>query len=647
MFRTLLIKEWKEKALIALFGLGLMAVLLAAFLIFGDSRDLRELIPAGFLIIFFPFIGLILGAGAFESEFRNGAWAYLLSRPVRKETIWLAKLTALLSILAGFWLVFIGLMAVVPGLGQVVAGYKFPDILEAGLEFFPLILLSSVLYFSVAFSLSILSEKQLSLVFGSLFLGFALQGLLSYFAFQAEGRDLLSRAGLFPWIDAFKLALVLSSLAFLGASLLSFRKADFSQPKKKAASLAKYSLLFLALAWLLSAAWPAVRPGPKEEINSGIEVMGGEAFFSTTRGLYRYDSALDKLKRIARWISNYSDFVIGGGKVLYSAGTRTGEGPPLRVMNADGSGKTLLEGGEQNIPPINLFYQGFKFSPDGKTAVIVAQDLEGTSFTTYKKSLWSIRTDGTGSKKLPPLESALAGGKKEYSWLGINAWLSSSDRLLLMSRPQEAPVGVWTYNLATGAQARLFEGPRLGHCSVSPSIDVALIVHEPEIKGPIELSFLDLASGGVVPVMTVDSAPGSIWFSVMEIVWNRKGDRAAFLVQNSPGVFTPAIYVLPERRVIMPEDVKLEGPPTLRPSLVWIGDEKLMVGIPKERSVRILGPGLAGEKTISVPDFIDERFALYTAGDAVLLQDFGNDPSWRPASIWRLDLKTEKWKKIW
>jgi ABC-type transport system involved in multi-copper enzyme maturation permease subunit len=145
MFKTLLIKEWKDKALLTAFGLGIMGLMLASFLLFGNDQDLRELIPATFLIFFFPVIGAMLGAGAFESEFRDGAWTYLLSRPVRKETIWSAKLAALLSILAGFWLVFIGLMAVVPGLGDVIAGFNLPKIVGSGLSLFPLILLSLLL----------------------------------------------------------------------------------------------------------------------------------------------------------------------------------------------------------------------------------------------------------------------------------------------------------------------------------------------------------------------------------------------------------------------------------------------------------------------------------------------------------------------
>ena len=644
MFKTLVIKEWKEKALIAVFGLGVMVIFLAAFLIFGDKQDLRELIPATFLIFFFPFIGVMLGAGAFEPEFRNGSWAYLLSRPVRKETIWLAKLTALLSIMAGFWLVFIGLMAVVPGLGEVVRGFRFPEILDAGLEVFPLILLSSVFYFSVAFSLSILSERQLSLVFGSFFLGFVVQALLSYFAFLAQGRGLLSNVGSFLWLDAYNLALVLSGLAFLGASLITFRKADFSQPRKKNLSLAKYAILFLVLAWILAVAWPVFRPGPEEEFSSRVEVVGSEAFFSTTRGLYRYDIVRDHLKKIAKWGPNslWSSFVIAGGQVLYDAAGGLQEGPALCIMNTDGSGKRLLVGRRHDDVPGYQWFGDFLLSPDGKTAVFFSEQVVETVPRSNKKTIMSIRTDGTGLKKLPPLDPALAGTSGEYTWIRTNAWLESSNSLLLMRRPQRTLMSLWTYNLATGAQASLFETPRLGQCIVSPGHDKVFIVYQPEVRGPIDVTLLDIASAEYAPVIKIENPDGSIWFSVRRPVWNRKGDKVAFLVQQDGGVFSPAVYLLKERRVVMLNNVRVREWLDSAPTLGWTsGDAKLVLGVPQERMLKILDPDLAVERAVPVPASIGANFAAWPAGDAVLVQDSDKE------SVWRLDLKTEKWKRIW
>jgi ABC-type transport system involved in multi-copper enzyme maturation permease subunit len=646
MFKTLLIKEWKERTLVALFGLGLMIVLLAAFLILGDSRDFRDLIPAGFLFIF-PFLGLILGAGAFESELRNDSWAYLLSRPVRKETIWLAKLTALMSIMAGFWLVFLGLMAAVPSLGEVVAGYRFPEVFEAGLEFLPMILLSSVFYFSIAFSLSILSERQFSLVFGSLFLGFALQGVLTYFAFLAEGRGLLSHAGRFPWLDAYKLALVLSSLAFLGASLITFRKADFSQPKRKAVSLAKYSLLFLALAWLLAAAWPAVRPGPKEELSYGMDVVGSDAFFSTTRGLYRYDVARDKVSRLVRGpFFDNGRYVIGGGKILYTIFKPKDADFVLHVMNIDGSGKRQVLGDGKDEALIPAWFNGFALSPDGKTAIILHEQVEKPSRRgIYRRTIWSVRIDGTGFKKLPPLDPVLAGNGKEHSWLWIVAWPATSGGLLLRAGSAEGGAGLWTYDPATGAQARLFEGPRVATGPVSPGGDALVIAHRAEVKGPLEILLLDIPSGEKTSVMKIESPEASTW-GIANAVWSRTGDRVAFLVRKGRGVFTVAVYSRPERRLIeamnsSSEEPLPQTPSSLSPSIGWISkDSRLVLGVPQERCLKVLSPDLAVEKKLPVPSGFGKSYHVWAAGDAVLVEDFENE------AIWRLDLETEKWKKV-
>ena len=641
MFKTLLVKEWKDKAPIAVFGLALEAIFLAAFLILGDNRDLRELIPGGFLLVF-PFMGLILGAGAFEAEFRDGAWAYLLSRPVRKETIWLAKLSALLSVLAGLWLVFIGLMAVVPGLGDVVLGFRLPEMLESGLAFFPLILLSSLFFFSIAFSFSILTEKQLGLVLGCFLLGFVLEGLLSFFAFQAGGREMLMRSGLFPWLDVFVLALVLSSLAFLAGSLVTFLKSDFSQPKVKAKALAKWCLLFLAAAWALSAAWPAVRPGPKEEFDAGIDVSGDEAVLSTNRGLYRYDLDKDKFKRVIRWRSEYPDSVTGGGKVLYVLGYDRPEGPTLRVANMDGSGKRLLVGGGgQGGTQVYSWFQSIRLSPDGKTAVFLYEEISDTSPREHKMSLASIGTDGTGLKKLAPLDPGLAGNGVVYSWGHILAWLESPDGLLILARSQRGASGLWRYDLSSGAQTKLFESPGPASFVPDPAGKSALSFSRKDRLSPMEVSLLDLATGTLTPVMTVERPKGSIFSSIVSPVWNRDGDKVAFLVRQDKDSLTPAVYLVRERRLVSPDDERVQE---FRESasLGWTADgSKLVLADPERHSLRIMGPDLALKKTMAVPASIHAGFTAWPAGDAVLLADYAN------VAVWRLDLKTEKWKKIW
>jgi hypothetical protein len=417
MFTTLLVKEWKDKAVIALFGLIMMAAFAAAFIALDGQDDLREIVAAGFLSVFFPAIAAILGAGAFEAEFRDGAWAYLLSRPVRKETVWLAKLAALLSVLAGFWLIFLGLMAAVPGLGGIIAGYKLPGMHGLVLNMPPLVLFTSLFFFSAAFSLSILSEKLLSLVLGSIFLSSFVQALLTSVAFQAEGRGLLSKAGLYPWLDAYKLALVLSCLAFLAASLVTFRRADFSQPRKKAAALARYASLVLAAAWLLSALWPTLRPGRPEELESEIHVVGDNADFATTRGFYRYIISRDSLKKVTGWKSNSSRIIMNGGKVLYSGWDDQGQ-ISLHVMNLDGTEKKTLLDAHISAGPVDWDLWGVALSPDGRRAAVIARrhEKDGRS---RPEAVWIIPTDGSGRNAALRFDPALRAQLENAPWFRI------------------------------------------------------------------------------------------------------------------------------------------------------------------------------------------------------------------------------------
>lgn len=644
MFKTLLIKEWKDKAPVAALGLALMALVMAAFLAAGGDRDLREFIMAAFLIGFFPFVGLMLGAGAFEPEFRDGAWAFLLSRPVRKETVWLAKLAASFSILAVFGLVFLGLMAAVPDLGRVVAGFKFPEMLTPGLELLPLVLLSSLFFFSIAFSLSLLSEKQLSLVLGGFFIGLILQSLLIKMASMADGRGTLLRSGVFPGLQTYKLAVVLSSLAFLAASLITFRKADFSQPKRKAASLAKYAAAFLAAAWLFAAAWPALRPGPPEKITSSVDIIGEAAYFATTKGFYRYDIAHDSLRKLARWRSQDAWTAVGHGKILYAAGWDAEELPPLRAMDLDGSGKQTLLGPGSEAPPADWETWNSGLSPDGRRVAVFAREGdEGIASLDAPRSLWLVRTDGSGVKKLPALDPALQNRGDRRVWLFIAGWSAPTDSLILMVRRSSgAGMALWTYDLATGAQKRLFEAERMSYPSVSPSGRSVFIVHGSGRSGPFEAAIIDVASGETTLVKKLEAPNSFIYGSLTGFAWSKSGDDIAFLVRKDKGVYSPAYYSMSERRLVEVGDSPPGEPFSARPSIDWIdGGATLVLGLPRDRCLKVLDRRLAEVITVGVPADVPQSYYVRPAGEAVFLQGFD------PESVWKLDLKTEKWKKIW
>jgi len=250
--------------------------------------------------------------------------------------------------------------------------------------------------------------------------------------------------------------------------------------------------------------------------------------------------------------------------------------------------------------------------------------------------------------RLPPLDPALAGTSGKNWWVRVKARLEPSNSLLLMRYPESEPMSLWTYNLATGAQTSLFETRRFGQCAVSPGGDKVFIVHQPEGGGPTDVTLLDIASSEYTPVMKVENPvkdpDDSIWSSVRSPVWNRKGDKVAFLVRQARGVFTPAVYLLKERRVIMPGNCRVKEMSYSRSMLEWMsGDAKLLFVSPEDRSLKILDPGLAVERAVPIPASIGEYFSFWATGDTVLM---GGASEVR-GSIWRLDLKTEKWKRIW
>jgi hypothetical protein len=337
-------------------------------------------------------------------------------------------------------------------------------------------------------------------------------------------------------------------------------------------------------------------------------------------------------------------FVIAGGQVLYDAcGWNLQNSPELRIMNTDGSGKRLLVGGGPDGFPLWPGYSNFLLSPDGKMVVYLSDQNDETvpGPRTAKRTV-SIGADGTGLKKLPPLDPALAGTGGDI-W--IRAWHEPSNSLLLMVRDQGSPWSLLTYNLTTGAQARLFETPRAGSFLISPGGDKVLIVHQPEGGGPADVTLLDIASSEITPVMKVENPGESIWGPVTRKVWNRKGDKVAFLAEQARGVFTPAVYMLKERRVIMPGNCRVKEMPYFGPMLKWASeDAKLMLVSPEDRSLKILDPGLAVERSVPIPASIGEFFLFCATDDTVLMGEISED---HRGSIWRLDLKTEKWKRIW
>jgi len=310
-------------------------------------------------------------------------------------------------------------------------------------------------------------------------------------------------------------------------------------------------------------------------------------------------------------------------------------------------------GSGQGDPRLAYWFTGSpRLSPDGKTAVLVYEESSETSPRTHVRSLASIGTDGTGLKKLAPLDPGLAGNREAYSPFAIIAWLRSPDGLLMWARPPKAgsgprtvqtPYNVWRYDLASGAQIKLFESPGSVSLVPNPAENSALLITQKDQTGPIDISLLALATGTTTPIATIERPEkGALWSSIQHSAWSGDGDRVGFLIHREGHLPTPAAYSGKDRRLVMGPGIQLRESPNLSCGLAWIGDgTRLAITADQERSIYILGPDLALEKAVPVPPSVNGRFQVWPVGAAVLLTDHENE------AVWRLDLMTEKWKRIW
>jgi hypothetical protein len=116
----------------------------------------------------------------------------------------------------------------------------------------------------------------------------------------------------------------------------------------------------------------------------------------------------------------------------------------------------------------------------------------------------------------------------------------------------------------------------------------------------------------------------------------------AFLIDMSDGVIAPVLYLLKEGRTVAGSGEAIDVSYSGYPSIAWAeGDSRLVLMLPKDRSLKILDRGFAEVKSLPIPDGVPDIYRVRAAGRILLFQAYG------PESVWRLDLDTEKWKRVW
>jgi len=610
MYIKLFLKEWRENLLI--FLLAVMLMLAMAGLSLTDQKTLTLYFAGMFLWLFLPFAGMLLGSGAFYSEFKDNAWIYIFSRPVRKEMIWVVKYLAGLSMLLIMYLIFSGLMRFMPGMFEF-----FQDITTDSSLSSPLMM---ILALSISFSLSILYEKQFIVIFTSVIISLGLALLFQQYqtflfnTFFYYG-DLL----LFPFMVA---------LSFMTASVMTLTRVDFSQAGAKVFYFTKTAAFLLIVSFLLCTAWVVKERGfsgrrPYAWFRSAE--YGDYVYFQTyDNGIIRYNSKIGGIERIDQGVEfSYRQFSVKNGKILFFQRTNTRESryEDLWIMNTDGTEKnTLIEASSVDSPFYGFYNGECLLSEDGARLVFSAQ----SGWRRGKKKFWVMSVDGTGSKEfslnrsLPPEN-------------GILAWIPQEDSLLLKLRTAPGSPLLLKYDLKNEVSKPLLidsREPEISIRGVSPQGDYVLFSSfYPDER--FVLSLLDTRTGEKKDIQASESL--AHW----RYNWNRNEGRIAFYKNNEFWVYNIINNDLTEIKI---------RPHKFGVNFDWVENEnKLVINDYWDGRyfIRIFDLDLKEEKTIGLPQKINNPRQIWGVRQGVLLKNY------RRGNLWRIDLITEELTQVY
>jgi ABC-type transport system involved in multi-copper enzyme maturation permease subunit len=647
MFIALMVKEWREKALIFLFELAVLAVLLATQFLVRQNKDLREWFVYAVLLLFFPFAALVLGTAAFESEYRQGAWTYLFSRPVGRIMVWGAKFAALLGLFAALWLVFVAAWAAVPAIRDMAAGPRvfLEELAANGFPWWSLGL--SLFMFIVAFSLGFLHERYFNLLFVSLLLGLALPA--------AAWSLFISRTGWFLiWMEpdrAFRsllIGLALMAAAFIGASLLTFVRADFAQPRKRVWRFVRWFIPLFIGGQALTVATALWLPLPGENFLSYVASTDKAAIYATQHGMFAYDAADGKIRWFEKNQRNlYYLSSIADSRFAYVRADNVRD--EIWVCKPDGTERKRVLGRDTPGPwPRDASVRNLVIAPDGRRIAVLIHETRRLSKNRYKEeySIWTVNADGTGLEQLS-LAPLLADGEPPLSDLLLSAWGRETNALVIAKRYRypSKPVfsSLWLYDLDHLTLTKIQDDAFVAswRTAVSPSGDL-LAIRYPygDPKAARTLALFDLKTRQKSEIVT------DTYLAMYGIRWNPAGKLLYYSVSR-PGPagqtdYVMSIYSLSAGKTVAEKTITQSEDEASLFWASWTPDGRSLVASDSGgKGVVFLDPDLQETGRISLPARIQEPWGITVLGRQVLVVDDRTD------SLWRYDLDSKRWKRLY
>jgi len=623
MLIKIFLKEWRENILV--FVLSIFLLLALVVLNFSGQKELTMYFAGMFLWLFLPFAALLIGSSGYYSEFKDNAWIFMFSRPVKKWQFWFVKFLALLSIFMVVFLIFYALIQFLPGLKDILQESGLLYMMEQLLSYSPYLIVS-LLALSISYSISFMSEKQFVLVFVSILIGLGLVFLVwRYFEFvmMTYFRD-----------NGVEGLAVLFGLSFLAASLLTFIKCDFSQMRKKIFTFTQFVALFLVISFVCHLAW--ITKGkftPRTWIPSYYwhKVEGSVYLYSFQDGILKFDTQADEmltLNRTSRF--SFSRYSVGGGKVAFIKETQKARQSytNLWVMNADGTEpEAEIETHKEDSPLFNMHISSCLVTDDGRRVAFV---VEPERRKQNKHSLWRMLSDGT---RLEELELDLP-RHREFQLL---YWSDLDNSIILAASEKSREVlpnlKIIKIDLETGTHRVLAEHVlNTYHIPVSPRGDFIAIRYRQLEAGTDHFALVNTHTNELRDVSDVEGMHG------MGMKWNNDGEKILFWKKATE--YELWVY-----------DLSMDKTNKIVLGLIspayyhcdWLVNDNLIILADLDQGksrLRILDENLNELRSIGLPEEIENPREVWGLENAILVQR-----SWR-GGFWRLDLATEKWKKV-
>jgi hypothetical protein len=634
MFVKIFVKEWRENILIFALALLMMAIMIVLNL---TGREEMTLYSSGmFLLLFLPLAAMLIGSGGFYTEYKDNAWVYLFSRPIKKEYLWIFKYFSQLSVLVAVFVVFYFVRRLLPGLDKI---FQDLDINYPAFNFGEHFSLSvyvvfSVIAFTIAFSLSFLHDKQFVIFLLSILINTGVLCISQiYIYFLWELGFFTSSEGLLS---------ILIALSFVLASILTLVKADFSQTKKKILRFSAYALIFLVLSFFLSTAWATKGQifSSKRELSAWFaQAYQGSLYFQDYRqGVLRYDPSREGIERLNK-NSRFSPepFSLKAGQIAYmQIRSRRQWTNDLWLMNTDGSGaRPLVQSSEEDSPFYRKRVESFILSHDAqKIAFVTTQKEERENKkSAWIHTLWWMNTDGSRLKsqildvpygREARLIALMPFADKVVLEIKQRAIVREKSRIKMIDLV-EGTVQV----LAENSLSPLFWNP-------SPDQDyLTLTIRNPDTEKDmcILLNLRTFETTELYSKEVLGLASGR---------WSPDGRKIVFFQPREQSSHDRELWFYDLEEKKFEKFFQQEHQHGIRYDWASNGQKFLILDSIEEESLLIvMNEDFEKEKTIKIPKEVPYAYHIWGLENCALLQTTGK------GVIWRVDLETEDWKRIY